>query len=114
MTAQPERATIVLYHANCPDGFGGAWAAWQRLGDAATYCPVSHGDPPPDVPADANVVMVDFAYDRDIILAMRDWVASLVILDHHKSAQATLGDLDFAIFDMDRSGAMLGLELLAS
>ena len=107
MTASPEQVTHVLYHANCPDGFGGAWSAWQRLGDAATYYPVSHGDPPPDVPADACVVMVDFSYGRDVILAMRDRVASLVILDHHKSAQAILGDLDFAVFDMDRSGAML-------
>ena len=27
----------VLYHANCADGFGAAWAAWQKLGDDADY-----------------------------------------------------------------------------
>jgi hypothetical protein len=99
--------TVVLYHGNCPDGFGGAWAAWQRLGAAATYLPVNHGDPPPDIPPDVHLVMVDFAYSRPEVLAMKSRLASLVILDHHRSAQEALGDLNFAMFDMDRSGAML-------
>jgi len=106
MTGQ-RQSTVVLYHGNCPDGFGGAWAAWRALGDAAVYCPVSHGDPHPALPPDADVVMVDFAYGRDETLAMKAAVASLKILDHHKSAQEVLGDLPFAHFDMDRSGAML-------
>jgi uncharacterized protein len=101
------RPTFILYHGNCPDGFGGAWAAWQVLGDTATYCPLSHGDPPPPLPPDADVVMVDFAFSRDITLEMHAAVASLTILDHHKSAQEVLGDLPFATFDMDRSGAMM-------
>jgi hypothetical protein len=99
---------VVLYHANCPDGFGGAWSVWQSRGDAAIYLPVSHGEPPPDLPVDASVLMVDIAYPREAALALRDRVRELVILDHHKSAQEELGDLDFARFDMDRSGAMLG------
>jgi hypothetical protein len=107
---QPDapRPTFVLYHANCPDGFGGAWSVWLARGDAATYCPVSHGEPPPEIPPDASVLMVDIAYPRDVALALRDRVRELVILDHHKSAQEELGDLDFATFDMNRSGAMMG------
>ena len=52
--------------------------------------------------------MVDIAYPRDVALALRDRVRELVILDHHKSAQEDIGDLDFVTFDMDRSGAMMG------
>ena len=104
-TPQP---TVVLYHANCPDGFGGAWSVWLARGDAAVYVPVSHGDPPPDLPADASVLMVDIAYPREIALALNDRVRELVILDHHKSAQEDLGDLPFTTFDMNRSGAMMG------
>src|SRR4051812_38390415 len=104
-TASP---LYVLYHGNCPDGFGGAWSVWLKRGATAIYRPVSHGDPPPEIPADATVVMLDIAYPRDVALALRDRVKRLVILDHHKSAQEDLGDLDFAYFDMDRSGAMLG------
>ena len=99
---------FVLYHANCPDGFGGAWSVWLARGDTATYCPVSHGEPPPELPPDASVLMVDIAYPRELALALRGRVRELVILDHHKSAQEDLGDLDFAHFDMNRSGAMLG------
>jgi len=102
------RPTFVLYHANCPDGFGGAWSVWLVRGDAATYCPVSHGDPPPEIPPDASVLMVDIAYPREVALALRDRVRELVILDHHKSAQEDIGDLDFVTFDMNRSGAMMG------
>ncbi len=100
----------MLYHANCPDGFGGAWSAWRAFGDDVQYVPVSHGDPPPPLPSDASVLMVDIAYPRETALALRDQVRELVILDHHKSAQDDLGDLDFATFDMHRSGAMMAWE----
>ena len=99
--------TAVLYHGNCPDGFGGAWSAWRAWGDAVQYVPVSHGDAPPELPADASVLMVDIVYPRDETLALKDRVREMVILDHHKSAQEELGDLPFATFDMKRSGAMM-------
>ncbi len=102
--------TWVLYHGNCSDGFGGAWAAWQSLGDRGEYVPVHHGGPPPEVPAGADVVLVDFAYDRPTMLALRDRAGSLSILDHHKTAEEVLRDFDGAIFNMDKSGAMLAWE----
>ena len=37
----------VLYHADCPDGFGGAYAAWKKFGDTAEYIPVKYGRTPP-------------------------------------------------------------------
>ena len=38
----------VLYHANCYDGFGAAWAAWRKLGDdGVVYQAVNYGDPLP-------------------------------------------------------------------
>lgn len=102
--------TFVLYHGQCADGFGGAWAAWRALGDAAEYLPLNHGDPPPELPAAASAVMVDFAYPRDVILAMKERVGALTILDHHTTAQEALAGLDFARFDMDKSGAILAWE----
>lgn len=102
--------THVIYHADCYDGFGAAWAAWTRLGDKATYIPAFHGTEPPDFPKDAHVVIVDFSYPRKKILELKERVASLVILDHHKTAEDNLGDLSFAIFDMNHSGAWLSWE----
>ena len=99
--------THVLYHANCPDGFGAAFAAWKVVGDQALYLPVRHGDHPPDISAQAHVAVVDFSYSREILLAMRENVASLIVLDHHKSAQDQLQGLDFARFDLNHSGARM-------
>jgi len=56
--------THILYHANCPDGFGAAWAAWKKLGPDINYIPVHPGDPAPELSADAEVLMVDVAYPR--------------------------------------------------
>lgn len=51
--------------------------------------------------------MVDFSYKRPIILELKAQVESLLILDHHLSAQKELEGLEFAHFDMDKSGAHL-------
>ena len=106
----PHEVTHILYHADCADGFGAAFAAWQVLGDKATYIPVAHGDPPPSLPTDAKVAIVDFSYPRKTILELADKVSELVILDHHTTAQDELEGLPFATFDMTKSGARMAWE----
>ena len=34
---EPSSINLVIYHADCSDGFGAAYAAWKLLGDRATY-----------------------------------------------------------------------------
>jgi hypothetical protein len=102
--------SIVLYHANCSDGFGAAWAAWQRLGNDATYLPVRHGTPPPELPKGADVYILDFCYARDIILELHGDAHQLRVIDHHRTAEQELAGLDYAIFDNDKSGAVLAWE----
>jgi oligoribonuclease NrnB/cAMP/cGMP phosphodiesterase (DHH superfamily) len=97
----------VLYHKNCNDGFGAAWVAWKALGDQARYIPVQHGDQPPDIPGGSTVTIVDFAYPRDVLMELVDRMESLQVLDHHKTAAQDLAGLDFATFDLQKSGAML-------
>jgi len=107
MTASPSADNyLVLYHADCIDGFGAAWAIWRHLGPEARYLPVVHGDPPPDV-SGRDVVIVDFSYPRNLLLEMADRAASLEVVDHHKSARENLEGLDFCTFDMDHSGAVM-------
>jgi oligoribonuclease NrnB/cAMP/cGMP phosphodiesterase (DHH superfamily) len=91
------------------DGFGAAWALWKRF-PQARFVPVKHGFPQPEGLDQQHVVMVDFSYHREDILALADRTASLQILDHHITAQSALADLPFAYFDMDRSGAVLAWE----
>jgi len=106
---KPHAPDVVLYHAECMDGFGAAWALWKRF-PQARFVPVKHGFPQPEGLERQHVVMVDFSYHRDDILALADCTASLQILDHHITAESALADLPYAYFDMDRSGAVLAWE----
>ena len=96
----------VLYHADCPDGFGSAWSFWNKYGNDAEYIAVKHGQNPPDI-SDRDVFIVDFSYKRDVLLSIKESARSLIVLDHHISAKKDLDDLDFCIFDMEHSGAYL-------
>lgn len=99
-------ARYVLYHANCPDGFGAAWSAWKKFADTAVYVPVRHGNPLPDIPSGSEVYILDFSYDRQTLTALAQR-CQLKVLDHHRTAQLELEGLDFAEFDMQRSGAVM-------
>ena len=108
-TSSQHAPTVVLYHANCADGFGAAWALRKKYPDAR-YLPVKHGEPPPAGLDKAHVVMVDFSYGRDVIEQLAASTADLFILDHHVTAQAALAGLPYAHFDMTKSGAVLAWE----
>jgi len=101
----PRAFDVVIYHANCYDGFTAAWVAKMDSPDAR-FVPAKYGDVPPDVDG-ARVLICDFSYPRDVLIAMNESAASLLVLDHHKTAAEDLAGLDFAVFDMDRSGAGL-------
>ena len=101
--------TLILYHAECADGFGAAWAIWRRYPEAE-YRPVKHGEAPPANLAGHHIVMVDFSYNRTTLEAMAKDAASLVVLDHHITAEQALADLPYAYFDLNKSGAVLGWE----
>jgi oligoribonuclease NrnB/cAMP/cGMP phosphodiesterase (DHH superfamily) len=91
-----------MYHANCIDGFCAAWIVKKFLPEAELI-PQAYGCEPPDVTG-ANVFVVDFSYPRTVMKEMRQCAASLVVLDHHKTAQKELEGLPFAKFDMNQSG----------
>jgi len=100
----------ILYHAHCFDGFGAAWAAWLKLGDTAEYIPVLYGDSPPSGLDGEDVVIVDFSYPRVVLEDLHDRCASLLVKDHHRTAETDLAGLDYCTFDMEKSGAMLAWE----
>lgn len=106
--------TYVLYHASCADGFGAAFAAWCALGSGAEYIPVQYGEPWPSIPDGARVFIVDFSYPvnsraREELCALSER-CQLTVIDHHKTAREALQGLPFAIFDMEKSGAVLTYE----
>lgn len=101
---------LCIYHGNCADGFGAAWVVRKKFGPGAlAFYPGVYQRPPPDV-SGLDVVMVDFSYKRPVLLEMAAKAKSILILDHHKSAAEDLVDLPAnvtAVFDMNRSGAMI-------
>lgn len=103
-------SVLCLYHKNCTDGLGAAWAVREYLnGRPADFKSVQYGDPAPDVTG-KNVYIVDFSFPRETLLEMHKQAKSLVVIDHHKTSVADLAGLDFCIFDMDRAGCILTWE----
>jgi len=110
----------ILYHGNCPDGFGAAFAAWLRFGYGAEYIPVSYGKPVPDMITgdETAVYIVDFSYPTHEIEDMITSHGRVVVLDHHATARTELESLmpeygadPYLIrFDMEKSGAVLAWE----
>lgn len=128
---------IIIYHGGgCADGFGAAWACWRRWGADCEYIPASYGEAPPSDITDRNALIVDFSYKAPVLAEMAKVARSIVILDHHASAERELeeyrrfkehperftlatvasmiADLQrggypavCALFDMDRSGASM-------
>lgn len=112
--------TICIYHAHCLDGFGAAYAVWKKFGDEIEYYPASYSEDPPDVTG-MDVIMVDFSYKRPELEKMLERCRSMIVLDHHKTAEAELNFLQksrgrdhpegeyaaAALFDMSRSGAVI-------
>ncbi|MFW9894038.1 MAG: phosphoesterase [Candidatus Thorarchaeota archaeon] len=104
----------VIYHANCYDGFGAAWAARSFLDKLdkrieAKYLSAQYGAPPPEVPSGEQVYLVDFSYPRSTLIEMRR-KNPVYVIDHHKTAKEALEGLEDCTFDMAKSGAVLTWE----
>lgn len=112
MTVKPKKTGyLCIYHGNCLDGFGAAWAVHHALGDDVEFFKGTHQQSPPDVDG-LNVLLVDFSYKKDVLEEMLKTAASVTILDHHISAQDELSGLLGSgrikgLFDLKKSGAML-------
>ena len=99
-----------LYHNNCPDGFGSALAAYLKFGDKSEYIGVKHQQDPPEMEPGSEIYILDFSYPRQIMEELLEQHTQVITLDHHKTAQEALLGLRGALFDMNRSGAMISWE----
>ncbi|MDA8455344.1 DHHA1 domain-containing protein [Acidovorax sp. GBBC 3334] len=106
---------LVLYHGRCADGFGAALAAWRYYGGQVECVGLAHGQAQSvdDLPPleGRYVYVLDFSFPPDLLRAIDDRAARLVMLDHHKSAAEQLTGFSCRCgvvhFDMDKSGARL-------
>jgi oligoribonuclease NrnB/cAMP/cGMP phosphodiesterase (DHH superfamily) len=104
----PSQAPIkVLYHGSCPDGFGGAYAAWKKFGDTAEYLPVTYGHPAPENLAGAHIYFIDCCYTQEVMDKVVAEALSVTVLDHHMGTRAVVESMPEHVFDNDRSGATI-------
>lgn len=102
--------TVILYHGDCPDGFGGAYAAWKKFGEAAEYMPVKHGRPVPEGLAGAHLYFIDFIFHGEDMERLLNEAASLVVLDHHEGVRGLVERMPEHVYDAGRSGAVIAWE----
>src|SRR5574343_455075 len=88
---------LVIYHANCTDGFGAALAAWNFYHEDAEYVPANYGDcvisngsiqiKGQTYPiAGRRVVILDFSLPVSEMTLLLQQSEFVTWLDHHKSA----------------------------
>jgi len=97
----------VLYHGGCPDGFGGAYAAWKKFGDSADYIPVQYGKPVPNNLLNNDVYFIDFCYPNEIMQPILATAKSVTVLDHHLGNKTNVESMPNFVFDEKRSGATI-------
>ena len=113
------QTNVVIYHGNCSDGFGSAFIIWLYLKSkgvditSVMFVPAHHLQESQqlfqvfvDKFKDKNVVICDFSYRPSQLLKIISYCKSIMILDHHKTAQTDLVHIptNLKIFDMNRSG----------
>lgn len=80
---------VVIYHDNCQDGFGAAFAFYkhgQQFDREYLFVPGQYGKPLPEVVEGAIVYLADFSYKLPQMKELLEKAAAVVLLDHHKSA----------------------------
>lgn len=125
---QPGTPITVIYHADCLDGFGAAYAAACQLGPSSHFRPMHHGQPWEMAEiAGHRVFILDFSFPRETLESMAAIAASVTQIDHHGTARKPWSDLLTCdenglesyqhdklplklIFDLNKSGARLGWE----
>ena len=97
---------LIFYHGGCPDGFGGAYAAWKKFGDEAEYIPLHRDEAIPEV-SGKDVYFIDFIYEKETMDALQASANRLVALDHHIGVKEITESMREHVFDNDRSGATI-------
>jgi oligoribonuclease NrnB/cAMP/cGMP phosphodiesterase (DHH superfamily) len=104
---------MVIYHAPCCDGFGSAYVVWRYYMETQNkreiqWIPANFGTQMPDV-KDKTVLICDYSYSAAQMTRIMQSAKSVLIIDHHLSAQKELAAIPDAnkIFNMNNSAAIL-------
>ena len=108
---------VLIYHGNCRDGFGSRFAFWMKYGENMEYVPASYGRECNVDFSNRDVFFADFSFDPDKMIEIKNKAKSLIIIDHHVSAERKLANLkgvayDEFVYDVNHSGAYLSWKYL--
>jgi oligoribonuclease NrnB/cAMP/cGMP phosphodiesterase (DHH superfamily) len=98
---------VIIYHGQCRDGFGSAYAAWKKFGDEASYVPARDHTVEPEGLTGKEIYILDFSFSRSILTSLATKNTSVMVIDHHISARADVEAFPQNIFNNDHSGAVL-------
>ncbi|MBI4993770.1 hypothetical protein HZC33_02330 [Candidatus Wolfebacteria bacterium] len=98
---------LVLYHKNCPDGFGGAYAAWKKFGNKADYIGIERYMPLENLIGRKEIYMIDFCYSLNETKKIIENGKNITIIDHHVSAEKAVKICPKHSYSVNHSGAVL-------
>lgn len=103
--------TVCIYHRRCWDGSAAAWVV-KKFAPGAKFFASNYGEDPPPLfeLMGKHLVIVDFAYPREILEMLEKETMSIMVLDHHETTRKELEGLPFAKFNMNKSGAVMAWE----
>lgn len=102
------KETVIIYHgSNCRDGFGSAYAAWKKFGDTASYLPMNERNTVPEGLIDKEIYILDYSFNKETLVDLANKNKSVMVIDHHISAQEAVTSFSQNIFDNNHSGAVL-------
>ena len=97
---------VVIYHAQCRDGFASAFTAWKKFGDNATYI-AQRTQVTVDEYTDKEIYVLDYSLEEDVQRQLEKTNKSVIVIDHHPSSEASVSAFPQNIFDASHSGAVL-------
>ena len=88
----PKKDIAIIYHKDCPDGFSGAWSAYQKFGNKAEYIPFKNRWEFPEI-KDKEVYIIDLNFTKPILKQIKEKNKKVIVIDHHKSAVEYTGKI---------------------
>ena len=107
---------IVIYHANCHDGFGSASIVYKKLKETygeeyvntVEFHAAKYGTVPPFIDG-KDVIIVDFSYESEIMEYIQENSKSLFVIDHHKTSYERLKKINKNNYVLSMDNAGVGL-----
>lgn len=101
-----KKKIVVIYHADCLDGFGAAYAAWKKFGNKAEYIGFHHSEKPRHFRG-KQIYFLDFIYKDGAALRklLRD--NRVTAIDHHVSTKKLVFSTANHSYALNHSGAVL-------